>query len=129
MKTKSKQKAFDIVWDHFIVKKSPPGMAPNGSHCEYKTKDGCMCAVGVLLTDPELKEIEQAGHMRTSILTLEEEGLLRGPLSKPFTVFLADLQHHHDTTSSSADFHSCLKERLVKLADEYKLRVPKPVSA
>lgn len=125
MKTTSKQKAFDIVWDHFIVKKSPPGTAPNNSHCEYRTKDGHMCAVGILLTAPELKDIEGSGYMRTEVSTLVSEGILRG-VSDTFSMFLDELQNHHDRAAQQRmrPFHTEVEARLRKLSAAWDLRIP-----
>lgn len=125
------QEVFNLVWDHFIVKKNGPGYF--NDRCTYRGEDGSRCAVGLIIPD-ELYFREVEGERVTEI-----ERRLSHPLASvrentkrlmeffnQFDIdFLQDLQDAHDQCAAEQNFTPSFKECLYEIAERYELTIPK----
>lgn len=115
----TKQEIFNKVWDHYIVKKSPPGVDPTDGKCRYRTPEGNVCAVGLFLTE------EEATKVPVSAVPAEEEISLFPPVVQENWQFFLQLQGLHDTSAAyyRREFYTRLEEGLRALALQYQLTV------
>lgn len=119
----TKQEMLNTIWDHFILKKSPPG-AENG-HCQYlNEKTGAKCAIGLFLTPLEAKHAASSCNGAESIQDLIEDGILGAPNN--MVTFLAQVQLAHDKASITREhFYEDFAADLHYLAGLHDLTVPK----
>lgn len=126
------QEAFDKIWDWFVVQRKP--MSTNGVSCRYRGDGGAKCAVGVLIPD-ELYSESVEGWMAYDIMV--NCGQTARPavcelnrwLRKETTItvqFLSDVQRLHDNQVATPlyAFTQSMKDGLVRLAAQYKLKTP-----
>lgn len=116
------QEIIDIVWTHFVTKGR--ARSADKDECLYRGPRGTKCAVGVLLTDAEVKRL--GGRNGESVFTLEDQGLLPKRLV-PHSELLGDLQNAHDgwAADSGLGFRAHMRRRLRDIAENHDLRVPK----
>jgi enoyl reductase-like protein len=117
------QKAFNTVWQHFVVKKAKQSIVETAHGDAYWALRGPYNrrdAIGLLLSDEQY-------HPDMERLTLEEL-LQRYPdlqLVTKDTKLLAELEWAHDIAVQSHDeFLQRIKIRLRGIAEEFNLRIP-----
>ena len=123
----TKQEAFDKVWEYFIVEEGKPGFREHildkGPGCQYRTKDGGRCAIGVLIPDNIYEHyFEQAGP----VAELMNRVSVIGTLLSGLTIFCEKLQTAHDLCprSENDNFKSWMKTRLEALSASEGLIIP-----
>lgn len=115
---KTKQAAFNKIWKHFIVRKSPPGTSSkNDEGCVYYDPDtGARCAVGILMSKADAKKMPEGsiGHLADVGAVIVPEELFG---------FLSLVQMKHDSVVDrefTSRFEQCLRD----VAQVYSLKVP-----
>jgi hypothetical protein len=121
----SKQDAFNRIWQHFIVERNFPGVALNGSGCCYRTLNGDVCAVGVLLPNMEGLDHHLTGSVRSIV---EKRDAVGAAFDKLATIagleFLIMAQGAHDKIAHRNDFHDAYETALRSIAKMFGLTVP-----
>jgi hypothetical protein len=120
----NEQEAFNEIWDHFIVKGSPPGAQPGRSSCRLRTTDGKCCHLGKLIPDEQYSfdlEIAAPYTRRLKELTPVLQALSDG--------FLSRLRFAHDqaaaeSTHNLASFTKADERNLRELAANFNLTIP-----
>lgn len=133
---KSKQKAFDLWWEHYIVNNgSLSGVhGKDGSFCRYRRnkKADCKarCAVGLLIPDekydPEMDNVD-SDFTGLTVEVLYNNGMFKGfGWSRKFVEFLTDAQIrlHDNFFTNKASKHDKI-DAFVDFAGEHKLKIPK----
>lgn len=114
---RTKQEAFDIVWQAFVVEKRPQSVW--SGHCRYRGPNGMKCAAGLLMADElylsdfDTKGISVDGlpsHVRNSLCESSE--------------FVQLLQTIHDEVIAPGMFTDHMRNRLSVLAQNEGLRIP-----
>lgn len=134
----TKQQAFDVIWNWFVVDKNP--RSSSGIGCFYRVfqEDRVLkCGVGALIPDnlydpaldtgdfiairdildPKIQVQNKFGpelvnFLNTELLPIEED-------------FLTEIQIIHDTGYSERYFTQRMESELRKLADAHELKIPK----
>lgn len=100
-----KQAVFDKVTNHLLTQKDA---ALEGRKCQYRTRDGKKCAIGVLIEDRfYYSGIEGPGVFNSLVLEVVEKSLGLKLTADDLT-FLSGLQHIHDA-EPAAWWAECLK--------------------
>lgn len=118
----TEQEIFNKVWEHFVVNKAGPSINIGG--CAYRGDNGTKCAVGVLLTDEEIKQMELALDRKCGIEGLSVDRLPLPPHLAPHENFLTLLQRVHDGATACATFSDQIKLALEHFAEYHKLTIP-----
>lgn len=124
------QEAFDIVWDHFIIKGNAKSM--NTNCCVYRSEDGNKCAFGLLIPE-EFYSRRFEGNVASQILSMNHD-----THDKFFDVSVVDLaikiqehlvgvdrsliialQNAHDSFPFSN-----LRQRLELISERFNLKLP-----
>jgi hypothetical protein len=99
----NKQYIFDRVATHLMTQSRKSVDPTSDKLCKYRGPDGCMCAIGCLMTDEEYKPAFEgcaATHFRYQEIN--------GTRPNSYLVqFLQELQNIHDTVAVS-DWKGCL---------------------
>lgn len=121
----TRQSAFDIVWQKFVVEKSPKSVSEDS--CVYNGLNGCSCAFGVLIP-PELRPLlKERMDASENLETPEIAALFEDPNDNDF---YDELQGAHDNSGCySTDFTTEIKARLRQLADRFSLVIPTEATA
>lgn len=124
------QEAFNMVWEHFLVKKEPFGIDPETTACRYRGPGGSKCAVGLFISDEVAQAIEGNG------LAELDASLFPEFIQKEFD-FYTNLQGAHDAAARHGDSwvrdeevidrqkRTRLRLGLTELAREWGLELPK----
>ena len=112
--TYSNQRAFDLVWDHFITRKQPRSISKDG-RCSYRSRRGAKrCAIGVLIPDDRYDRSFDSDKVRLT-------AVLKQAKIKIDVDFASQLQITHDRSANRED----LRESLLHLAERCDLKLPK----
>lgn len=120
----NKQETFDYVVMH-LYRQGKPALSSNG-HCDYRTDDGLMCAVGCLIPD--------------SVYKVDMEGYRVGRIVKDFILpdyiknnvkMLRSLQNVHDGWASALKFNngysfSQIEDKLKQVAESFSVQYNAP---
>lgn len=118
MKTYDPQKAFNIVWKHFVTDGNP--LSYQRDRCYYSGPEGARCAIGALCTKDELRRLVAEG---LNCETVHEAQHVLGLSDAPRQTkrFFRALQRAHD----SAAFATWgISLSLHDLAIRYNLTIP-----
>ena len=137
------QQVFDKVWDHFITKKSGPGVSNFGSaSLEPVPCYQGPCAVGVLLSEEDRNALDSMNmpigititRIHMGFKPLSDAGcavFLEGnkkDMGARLSEVLQSLQASHDTaykeTGSPEHFCANFKMRLKSIAARFELKLP-----
>jgi hypothetical protein len=126
----TKQEIFNKVYTH-LVKQG--GRSTNFKDelgrevCAYRGADGSMCAVGCLIPEKFYSKSLEGSTVNSFTVTrvLQRAGVMDEFCRQ--STFLYDLQVAHDTCylNNKEDFVTEIKSRLSRIADTYKLIIPK----
>jgi hypothetical protein len=115
----NEQEAFNEIWDHFIVKGSPPGNDEGDTFCCLRTRKGNCCHVGRLIPDEQYNEgLECAA---TDPFSLMAKVPILQHLSKEF---LDEIREAHDEAASFVDFTARDEKNLRQIAKDFNLTIP-----
>ena len=129
----SLQRIFDAAWEHFIINKSPPAVSEDvlrdGSlfyTCQYRTKDGLKCAVGLCIPDGHPVQVENSC---LPDLVVKYPDLFPDLVDDdPDELEKFQAQLHDDLTNRKSGKWICMPEEMrehyLLIADEYNLKVP-----
>lgn len=120
----TKQELFNRIVTHLRMQGKPA--VDGGGACEYRTEDGAMCAVGVLIaTDCYNKEFEGVLLCRSEAEADRRQGLLLDalehsgvPTDEETLNFLSDAQAVHDSWRENTPFP---KARFAMLGERHEL--------
>jgi hypothetical protein len=136
----TEQQLFSKVWDHFIAQRKPAGadFATSPIKCRFSMG----CAVGILVTPEDAKEMDRIGSFNCVSMLFElleqEETLKKETLAMlvAHENFIWGLEDAHDMAVMSINFDDpadpAIPERftqkmkyfLTELANKYSLQVP-----
>jgi hypothetical protein len=133
----TKQEIFNKVWNHFVVNKNPFSFNAQTKLCCYRTDDGNMCAVGLLIPDEEyhkgLEGLSVHSLLKDKVPYLTEFYLSDSSMYN----FLDMLQEAHDLPVTRGLYAGALadsdapdsvrdnvEEHLKLLAQDYNLTIP-----
>jgi hypothetical protein len=119
------QKAFNTVWQHFVVKRSKQSIIEQeytgDRHWAYRGPYRRRDAIGLLISDKDYKE-------KMESLTIEEvvEAYPDIRLPTKDMALLMRLQWAHDCVAvSDKEFTEKVRARLEQVAQDFKLQIPK----
>jgi hypothetical protein len=131
MKKATFQDIFNAAWQKFIIEDGKPARDIESLSCEYLTKDGNKCAVGLVIPDghPAQKYFGDFHQLVTTdtvdvsdifdeeIMTAEEHTLID---------FQADLHDRiSDRNGNWINTKDAMREHYIRMAEKYHLTVPK----
>ena len=121
----TRQEAFDIVWQKFVVERTEPGIVPGtaGPTCKYLTEDGRRCAIGWLVSEELAQEMSHFNYRIGALF--DYFPTLQTQMGRN-VLFYSHLQKCHDEASQApaSDFHKSIEESLQALAWHQRLHVP-----
>lgn len=136
-----RQQIINKVYDHFITNDAPFGYDVSNEQCEYLTKDGRRCAIGIFLKE------DCAKRAIGSVVDI----FLKTPYLLPWTkdqlmekykeesnnllflrnnlLFLRTLQNNHDyaaeiSVENVADRKIIFRDRIKEMCQKYDLKFP-----
>lgn len=107
----SAQSVFDFVAKH-LFKQGKPALGVKG-HCVYRAPDGCMCAVGSLISDAKYQP-----WLENKTIWDEHVQEAVGQIGLRHKDMLGEMQHIHDSTPPEIWYR-----RLAGVAEDYKLKL------
>ncbi len=114
------QDAFNIVWEHFVVKGNPPSRSELYG-CAYRGENGERCAAGLLIPDEKYTPKMEGFTVY--------EGFVFDALPGGLDVrFIGALQNAHDDADPKT-FREDVRESLEGVASRYGLEIPAEASA
>jgi hypothetical protein len=129
------QAAFDKVWDWFVVQGKPKSVNAQ-RECLYRGRNGCRCALGVLIPDDEYNPMIENSSPYSFMSTGECRDIAPKTVvdfikatggDKGIGVrFLSRLQETHDDAipDDAASFTELVAENLRAFAGSYQLSLP-----
>jgi hypothetical protein len=120
-----KQQTFDRVLAHLRAQGVPATASPSGGACNYRTKDGRMCAIGVLipdnLYDPRI-EGDGAGTVWHLIPDADREDVL-------FLTYLQKYMHDGPASRGAVGYMSRVEGGARQVAGRFGLTYREPTNA
>jgi hypothetical protein len=133
----TQQEIYDFVYNK-IIEQGKPSMVvtdriSGATSCAYRGENGCKCAIGHLLTDEDLKDIEKhnkttypTNHLRAmTIMDIMTTYLITPSLTlyvDKNTWFISRLQRAHDNYYRFPSFIQLFKEDMKSIAIDYNLK-------
>jgi len=126
----SNQDAFDKILAWLTRKDASMCVSsPDSRGCLYRSNDGNnACAIGTLMPTKLARTIDNAGGTTDIATVLDTRPSAKTWFDKCDAAFLTEMQQFHDDNMFSDSKTECLST-LEYVADNYKLKIPKDITA
>ena len=125
LKKSSLQRIYEYALKH-IRKQGKPAVISPGGTCVYRAEDGCVCAVGAMLTDEQIATQGIRNDQAVSTAREKFSPLIGADRTGKKMDLLVALQRAHDASSRAGDFLSVFEAKMQKVADEFGLKYGPP---